>query len=130
MAQAKALRKFALIQFYAAGCKPCQQMGADVTADPQLDELIRSRFVLIRVNQASTRQVMYRGRRLSEKQLTQQHQVNQYPTMLFIGPDGRLIGRKLGYSSPKELSDVLSYLSTGAYNRMAFSAFQSGKRFD
>lgn len=131
LARAKALHKFALIQFYTPGCKSCQQMSADVVADPRLDDLVRDKFVLIRVNQASARPVQYRGRRLSEKQLAQEHLVKQYPTMIFIGPDGRLIGRKLGYQSPQELGDVLNYLATGAYSRMAFNSFQNGhKRLD
>lgn len=125
LAQAKALHKFVMIQFYQPGCQACQQMGSDVVAEPQLDDILRQRFVLIRVNQASNRPVIYRGRRLSEKQLTQEHQIKQYPTLLFLGPDGKLIGRKVGYSSPTELSEVLSYLSTGSYSRMAFNAFQA-----
>lgn len=124
LARAKALRKFVMIQFFEPGCRPCQQMGADVTADPRLDDIIRRSYVLVRVNRASARKLRHRGRLLSESQLSSMHQVKAYPTLLFLGPDGRLLGRKIGYSSATELSQVLSYLSTGAYNTMAFNAFQ------
>ena len=128
LGQAKAQRKFVLIQFFKPGCVPCQKMGADVIAEPSLDDVIRQNFVLVRVNQASKRKQHHRGQLLSEKQLTAIHQVRQFPTLLFLGPDGKLIGRKLGYSSPQELHQLLNYLATGAYNKMAFDAFRAKQK--
>lgn len=128
IARARNQRKFVLIQFSNPSCKPCQRLSQDVTAEPMLDDLIRKHFVLVRVNQSSGRKLRYRGKVVSEQQLTALHQVKQYPTLLFLSPQGQLIGRRMGDVKAQELYEILSYLATGSYNKMEFSTFKASKK--
>ncbi len=128
IARARSQRKFVMIQFFNAACKPCQRLSQDVTAEPMLDDLIRKHFVLVRVNQGSNRNLRYRNRTVTEKQLTALHQVKKYPTLLFLSPKGQLIGRHSGEVKPQELHDILNYLATGSYNKMEFSAYRAKRK--
>ncbi|PKL76516.1 MAG: hypothetical protein CVV27_09885 [Candidatus Melainabacteria bacterium HGW-Melainabacteria-1] len=125
LAQAKATKRYVLIQFFDPKCRECHQMGQEMQADPRLDDLIRHHFVLVRINRGSERKIMHHGRSLTEQQLAARHQIKDFPTLLFLAPDGNLIGRQSGYLPPAELREVLSYLSSGSYHKMEYKAFKA-----
>lgn len=125
LAQAKAYKRHVMIQFADPACRPCQRMGQDLVAEPALDELVRKHFVLIRVDRGSTRKVVHRGRTLTERQLAALHQVKTFPTLLFLAPNGQLIGRHVGDLPSGELLDVMRYVSSNSYQKMEYKAYKA-----
>ena len=116
--QAKKEKKHVLIQFFDPNCVDCQKMGGDVISDPSLDDAIRKHFVLIRVNRRSERTLPYRGKRISEQDFVKKHQITQFPTLMFLSPQGQLIGRYAGYIEPAALSELLTGIATKNYAKV------------
>lgn len=116
--QAKKEKKYVLIQFFDSNCVDCQKMGGDVIADPSLDDTIRQHFILIRINRNSQRKMTYRGKQISEQEFVKKHQITRFPTLMFLSPQGQLIGRYTGYIEPTALSELLSGIATRNFARI------------
>lgn len=104
--QAHARRKPLMIQVYADWCHECHQLSQDMLSPP-ISRILQRSFVLARINLGSDKLVNYQGTRLSEKQLATRLQATWPPMLLFYTHDGRLIGRKIGYTPPDELQKLL-----------------------
>lgn len=82
--QAKADGKPALIDFGAAWCPPCQDMDREAWPDARIVELAEQ-FVCIKID-------LDKDRTTPTK-----YGVRNVPTVLFLGPDGAEIDRRVGY---------------------------------
>ena len=111
--QARASRKPILVQVYAEWCQECHRLEQDMQSDARINSLLQRNFVLVRVNLGSEQQVRYQGKLISEKQLAGRLQATWPPMLLFYSPEGKLIGRKFGYTPPEQLQQLLEYVASG-----------------
>lgn len=73
------------------GCAYCERMKAETLPDPAVGRVLEQGMNLEYVNATE------------DDTLTVRHQLQVYPTILVIKPDGRLVDRIDGYVSPSEL---------------------------
>lgn len=123
LSAAKNHKKYVFVQFYANWCGYCRKMDKEVFTQPHILNQLKHHFVSIRVNGESANALTINGKKVSEQQLTQQHNVSGYPTLLFMDQQGKPIGKHPGYLGPDEFKAVLGYISSGSYQKMNFQNY-------
>lgn len=114
-AQASALhRRPILYDFTADWCGPCNRLKEEVFSEPGTAGRIASMFVPARV--LDRRQEAGRNPAIVDS-LQEEFQVEGFPTLLVVTPEGREVGRVLGYPGRAAVMDSLQ-----AFHRRSQSA--------
>src|SRR3954464_2290906 len=82
-----------LIDFVTESCFLCKKLDATTFRDPAVTSLLNEQFVTLKVDAEQ------------EAALAQALRVQQYPTMVLAGPDGKIIGVLEGYQEAPRLAD-------------------------
>jgi thiol-disulfide isomerase/thioredoxin len=86
---AKQSGKIVFVDFYTTWCAPCRLLDKRTWPDAQVTALLEEKTVAIRID--------------AEKQtdLAKRYEIDAYPTMLLLKPDGTELTRLVGYREPK-----------------------------
>jgi thioredoxin-related protein len=95
--KAKQENKPVLLYFWATWCKFCRKLNTEVFPDPEVNSLLRERFVLVAINIDQN------------KEIPQKYGVQYPPAEIFVDADGNVITKVMGYT-PKE--NFLRYINT------------------
>ena len=94
--------KYVFIDFYATWCGPCKKLDADVYPDASVEKLLNA---------------MIPAKFDAEKDpwlaAAQAFRVRAYPTLLVLGPDGREVGRYVGYLPAPQFVEVIGGFAAG-----------------
>ncbi|RZK91819.1 MAG: thioredoxin [Pedobacter sp.] len=88
--QAKKDKKIIFFDAYATWCGPCKKMDAETYKDQAVADFYNANFINVKFD-------MEKG---EGPKLAEQYQVTAYPTFLFIGADGQLLHKGLGFIEP------------------------------
>lgn len=127
--KAAASGKYVFVSVYTDWCMYCRKLDQTTfRARPVIDELQKN-FQSVRVNAESRSPVLWKGRKMSERQVAgDAWGVTDYPTMLFLSPKGEIIGSYSAYADPKLMVRLLTYISSGAREKkVSFDDFLEGK---
>jgi thioredoxin-like negative regulator of GroEL len=83
--QAAEHKKIVFIDFFTTWCGPCKTLDRTTWQDARVISLLREKAIALKID--------------AEKQvaLAQRYQVDAYPTLLLLKPDGSIIDRLVGY---------------------------------
>lgn len=127
--QAAASGQYIFVAVYTDWCTYCRRLN-NVTfkAQPVLDELGKN-FQSVRINAESPKPVVWQGKKMSERDVAgKEWGVTGYPTMLFLSPEGEIIGTYSAYADPELMVQLLTYVSSGARERkVSFEDFVEGE---
>ena len=84
-AEAKAKNRPLLLDFGTVNCYWCKQLDATTFCDPSITKLLTERFVAVKMDASK------------DPALAQSMGVNAFPTLIFMAPDGKVLGRHEGY---------------------------------
>ena len=90
---AKETGKTIFIDGYTTWCGPCKKMAVNVFTDAEVGRYFNQNFVNVKMDMEQT----------SGQLISRRYNVNFYPTLLFIKPDGSLVGKAVGYHNKSEL---------------------------
>lgn len=96
--RAKLENKPVFIGFYTTWCAACQTMRLRVYKNNEVGELFNASFINLHIN----------GDKGDGVALAEQLEVSGFPTLLFISPDGEIIGRFEGFHNAEALLKVAS----------------------
>lgn len=82
--------KIILVDFYATWCEPCKLLDKKTWPDPAVSQLLEQKTVALHID----------GEK--EKALAWKYNISEFPTILLIKPNGKVIKRLTGYMDPKE----------------------------
>lgn len=103
---AKAEGRPVLVDFYTTWCEWCERMDADTYGDTTVARFLNEHFVSAKVDAEA------------HPDLADRHSIMGYPTVVILSPDGREVGRIVGYLGPERfkqsLEDTLNRLNNAA----------------
>ncbi|MDI1356308.1 MAG: thioredoxin family protein [bacterium] len=97
LAKAKKEDKLIFLDAYASWCGPCKAMKRKTFTDAKVGEHFNKYYVCVAID-------MEEGEGPS---LARKYAVDSYPSLMFLQPDGKFIGKAVGYHSPEELLNIL-----------------------
>jgi len=110
-------RKYSFIDVYTDWCTYCKMLDkTTLKADPVVNELGKH-FVSIKFNAESEEQVLWKGKKVTKRDLAAQWGVEGFPTLLFLNPKGEIIGSFPSYAEADLFVKLLTYISSGARER-------------
>jgi thioredoxin-related protein len=120
--------KYVFVEVYTDWCGYCRKLNATtLRAQPVLNELNKN-FQSVRLNAESPKTVLWKGKKVSERQMATNWGVTGFPTMLFLNGKGEIIGSYSAYADTKLMVSLLTYISSGAREKnVSFDAFLEGK---
>lgn len=110
MSEAVKSQKVVLLQVYADWCHECHHIEMDILNDSTLSRLVKDKFVPVRINLQSQQNIKYQGETMSEEQLTRRLRIPGPPVMLVLDPNGKQIGRLVGYRPPDQVQNFLAQM--------------------
>lgn len=124
LSQANTQKKPVYIQFHATWCPYCKKLEQLSYSQPAIQQLLNQAFVPVRLTEGDGARYRVDGQSLSVQDLFLHYQVSGFPTLVFLEPDGKLIGKIPGYVEPKDFHSLLRYVHSQSYKRMDFEAFR------
>lgn len=122
MAEARRQNKPIFVDVYTTWCGPCKLMAAQAFPNARVGEKMNANFISYKID----------AEKGEGSIIAKRYGVQAFPTSLFIGSDGRLIRRTLGYSGIDTfLAEAQRALSdANAINAMAIwnNKFDAGER--
>ena len=94
-AEAKAQKKYVLLDVGAVWCHWCHVMDATTYRDPRVVKLIREHFIPVRVDQDS------------QPELSRRYEAFGWPATIVMDADGNDIGKMRGYREPERFAHTL-----------------------
>jgi tetratricopeptide (TPR) repeat protein len=110
--------KNVFIDFYATWCGPCKRLDKDVYPDARVETLLNSMV-----------SAKFDAEKDPWKPTADKFRVRAYPTLIVISPEGKEIGRYIGYMDPPDFVEVIGAYAAGQ-SQMDVLAAQLAKNPD
>ena len=94
--EAKQVGRPILFDFGYEGCVWCKKLDATTFRDPAVVKLLNEQFVPVKIDAQR------------DAELTKQHHVEEFPTLLAIAPDGKVLARQDDYADVPRMKQFLS----------------------
>lgn len=119
-------KKGVLLFFEMDDCPWCARMKATVLNQPEVQDYFRKHFLIYSIDvNGDVPLTDFQGKATTEKAFAFENRVRATPTMLFFGPDGKLLTR---YTGPtKNIEEMLllgRYVVDDAYRQMPFAKYK------
>jgi protein disulfide-isomerase len=96
-AKAKSEKKLVLLDFTGSDwCSWCKRLDAEVFSKPEFQSYARTNLVLVEVDFPADKP-QPDALKTANKALQQKYQVNGYPTLVVLKPDGTVVWQQEGY---------------------------------
>lgn len=127
LSRARSQGKPVYIQFHAAWCPYCKKLEKESYSQPAIQTLLNQDFVPVRLTEGDKTRYRIAGQSVGVQDLFLDYQVTGFPTLVFLEPDGKLIGKIPGYVEPADFQSLLRYIQTRSYRRMDFDSYRKNK---
>lgn len=104
--------KVIFMDAYTTWCGPCKKMSRDVFTTKEVADYFNSNFINVKMD-------MEKGEGIG---LSQEYNVIAYPTLLFIGADGNIVHRAVGYHNTDKFLELGETANTPGSNLAALKA--------
>lgn len=94
--EAKKQKKPLFVDFYAVWCVPCKRMAKEIFTQDSIGNYFNKKFINIQVD----------AEKPENATIAKQYKVEAYPTLAFIGNDGKAISINVGAMGAGELMDA------------------------
>lgn len=95
--KAKKENKYIFLDAYASWCGPCKMMKHKTFTDKAVGDFYNKHFVCVAIDMEKPGD----GPSLADK-----FSVEAYPTLIYFHPDGKLIGKAMGFRKSKEFLEM------------------------
>ncbi len=128
IALASSTRKKILIDVYTDWCGWCKKMDKEVYGDDTILQLLSERFIAVKLNAESPRELTFNGTKMSEREFARRMGVTGYPTTLFLEQDTKPITLVPGFIRSEDFADILRFIGENHYRTMSFEDFLLKKK--
>jgi len=89
-----------LLDFGTEGCVWCRKQDATTFRDPRVVKLLNERFIPVKIDAER------------ENRVTQALGIESFPTLVLASPEGKVLGRQVGYADVAQLNALLGKAPT------------------
>jgi len=115
--------KYMLVDVYTDWCGWCKKMDREVYIHPQVQQLLATNFVTIKLNAESTNLITNGTNQYTEQECAKLLNVNSYPTILVFNSNFQLVAKLNGYRDANTFIRFLHYVSGKRYKRYTFDQY-------
>jgi len=115
--EAGATNRPVLVDVYTDWCGWCKRMDRDVYAQPEVQDYLARRFVVVKLDAESATAASFEGRAYTSRSLAAHFGVTGYPTTIFLSAKGAHLGNVPGYSPPADFLLLLKFIGDGHADR-------------
>ncbi|MBI3788327.1 MAG: DUF255 domain-containing protein [Ignavibacteriales bacterium] len=123
IALSKSQNKKMLIDVYTDWCSWCKKMDKEVYTDANVKKILSAKFVLVKLNAESHKQLTYNGEKLSETEFASAIGATGYPTTVFFKSDGQPITLLPGYVDGNRFATILTFIGDDHYKTTTFEQY-------
>ena len=116
LSKAQTENKYVFIDVYATWCGPCKYLASNIFTDDALGTYMNKHYVSIQLD----------GEKGDGLSLMYEHQLEAFPTMLFMSPDGKLHKKIVGVVE----ADEIQKKANGVRFPESTEVYKLAKRFD
>lgn len=127
MSQAAQENRYVVVDFYTDWCKWCKVMDQKTYSDSLVARSLNDRFVAVKIDGEGQDKITYRGKSMTQSELTMNMKVSGFPSTLFMDSQGNVIGTLPGYIEAPVFLKILDYVSSEAYKTVKLDDYLSGK---
>jgi thioredoxin-related protein len=109
-------------------CGFCENMQKSIDSIDVKRE-IEDNFMFLSLNINKPQKVSYKDFIGTTHQFAKEFGVHLYPTIIFIDKNNKAIYSTVGYRKPKELLNILKFISSNSYKEMDLDTFKSDLEF-
>lgn len=126
---ARKANRHVMLFMYLDECPYCARMLKESFVEGDNQRFMRAHFDVIAINVRGASEVTWTdGKRYTERALFRQLKAFGTPTLVFLGANGGVILKLVGYRDPAALRDALDYVQSAAYRSQPFTAFVASRR--
>jgi thioredoxin-related protein len=128
--KAREQKKPVIIDFYADWCHWCKVMDKETFSDNEVAQLIRNKFIAIRIDTEKSEKINYKGMSTTTDKFAPMLGVSGLPTVVFMDKDGNLIDKVPGFVKADIFTGILRYINEGCYKHQISFADYMNKKVD
>ena len=126
--QARVEGKTLFVFVEAAWCSLCKRMKRDALPRDDVRSLLADRYVAVTIDLDSQNEVSFNGKRSTERVFARTMNVQATPTMIFVGPDGSVLGTYAGYVDQDRFHELLRYVVSDVFGDISFDEYVERSR--
>lgn len=107
----------------AQWCGYCQKMYDNTFPETSVQDSLAKYFHPVRIDIESDQKVQFNDQQYTQKKLAKKLRVTATPTMIFLDPEGKILGTQPGYLPPRVLDKLLTYVGLELFNTLQFKAY-------
>lgn len=123
MEKAKLENRKVLVDVYTDWCGWCKKMDKEVYADPGVVEVLSQYFVVAKLNAESSKDITYKGTKLTERRFAAGAGVSGYPSTIFFESDSKPITLLPGFVPAPRFITILRYIGENHYRTISFEEY-------
>jgi thioredoxin-related protein len=140
--QANTDGKHIMVDVYTDWCGWCKKLDAETYSNPEVRKVLDASYVSSKVKGDSGGPLKVKGQPLvegertflqfvatedvmtTEKELTRSSfQITGYPTIVFLGADGRMITKIPGFQNAEQFKNLLNFIKDDLYQVMSYQDY-------
>jgi thioredoxin-related protein len=123
MAKAQIENKKVLVDVYTDWCTWCKKMDAEVYKDPKVAEILKEKFITIKLNAEANASLKYANNSYTNAEFTKSLGIDGYPATVFFSSDSKPITLLPGYVEPQRFASILRYIGEDHYKSVPFEDY-------
>lgn len=124
-----------VIDVYTDWCGWCKRMDATTFSDPEIIKIMNEQFYPVKLDAEGKEDIVIGERtfKFVDSGRRGYHEIAaivtrgrlSYPTISYVGADGKVLEAAPGYKTPNQFKVYLAYYADGAYQTQSFDEFSA-----
>ena len=126
VAQVKAKKKPAVVDFYTDWCGWCKTMDQKTYGDPVVRAKLKKRYITMKINPETSKEIIqYDGKQLKAMELASGLGVQGFPATAFMDAEGKFVTMLPVFIPPETFIQLLNYIDDECYKKqVSFEDYQ------
>lgn len=127
--EARRANRHLMLFMHLDECPYCARMLKESFVGGDNARVLRAHFDVIAINVRGASEVTWTdGKKYSERALVRELKAFGTPTLVFLGANGEVILKLVGYRDPAALREALDYVQSAAYRSQPLAAYVAARR--